>query len=806
MISNIARLLAIFSVALASLAATAQNGRIPMAVWQPAGNYQALTEAAEQTLSELRNYRVWRLNSAALRRQLASAPQEGSVTVRNSPTVVMLPMPDGTMHRFAVVESSILSPELQMTRPNIRTYLGQGLDDGSATVRFGLTVRGFHAMVFFPDRTVAIQRVDDSNSVDYVSYFSRDFKMNPGDFACTVLQHPQGEAGPADGPEIQLETGRFVRTYRTIISSTGELTRLLGGVPQTEARIVELLNPTVGVYERDFNMRMQLVAFNIFSDPNTDPFRNGGSVNSGLLSDNINSLNQRFGSGAYDVGHVLCPGGGGVAFLRATCTSNKGGGVTGASGRGLVYHVGVLSHEYGHQFGANHSFNSLIDPCGPNRNSGTAYEPGSGSTIMAYPGLCGSDNVVNDFELYFHTISYSEAQSWRSSTGGSCGTQTATGNNPPQVNAGLDYTIPRQTPFILTMVTSDPDGDALTHVWEQFDLGTTDATRPLFRSLFPQTSPRRFMPNLPAVLANRTERWEALPTVNRTLNFRGTVRDNRAGAGGVNFDAMRITVSGDPFVVTSPNTAVTWTAGSTETITWTVGGGSVAANVNILLSVNGGTTFPNDVITLASNTPNDGSQAIVVPDAPTTQARVFIVPTNNIFYDVSNVNFTIIGGAPETVLPASYTVTRGVEVGSNDVTKIQQGNDSNPAVVQQQFQASPAIPNTELVARLTVPAGNFPTQATLSVRVAGNPNPLSTARREIALFNWGTGRFDVVETRNPLGGTGFETVNIALDQVQRETYIGSDGAVQAAVRMFQVGPLSPAWTMQVSLVKLDIRR
>jgi hypothetical protein len=758
-------------------------------------------------LSELRAYRVWRLNAISLRQQLAAAPKEGSVTVRESEALIMLPMPDGTLQRFAVVESSILSPELQRARPNIRTYLGQGLDDRAATVRLGLTSRGFHALVLFPDRAVAIERVDEKNPVDYVSYRARDVLPLPGDLGCVAVKADGSDIVPSEEPNVQVETGRFVRTYRTIISATGELTRLLGGVPETEARIVELLNPTVAIYERDFNIRLQLVAFNVYTDPDTDPFSNGRFVNVGLIVENISALNQRFGFGAYDVGHVLCPGGGGVAFVRVTCTANKAAGATGASGRGLVYHVGVLSHEYGHQFGANHSFNSLVEPCGSNRNPSTAYEPGSGSTIMAYPGQCGSDNVVDDFELYFHTISYNEVQTWRRGTGGTCGTETPTGNTPPRIEVIPDYTIPRQTPFILTMVTSDPDGDALTHVWEQFDLGTTDATRPLFRSLFPQTSPRRFFPNLEAVLSNRTERWEELPAVDRRLNFRAIVRDNRAGAGGVNVELTTITVFGPPFVVTYPNTAVTWTAGATETVTWTVGGGSVAPRVNILLSVNGGTDFPDGgLITLAANVPNDGSQLIIVPDAPTTRARLFVVPVDELFYDVSNVNFTIIGGAPETVLPASYTVTRGVEVGSNDVTKIQQGNDSNPAVVQQQFQASPAIPNTELVARLTVPAGNFPTQATLSVRVAGNPNPLSTARREIALFNWGTGRFDVVETRNPLGGTGFETVNIALDQVQRETYIGSDGAVQAAVRMFQVGPLSPAWTMQVSLVKLDIRR
>ncbi|MBQ0741204.1 hypothetical protein J9332_43740, partial [Aquimarina celericrescens] len=82
-------------------------------------------------------------------------------------------------------------------------------------------------------------------------------------------------------------------------------------------------------------------------------------------------------------------------------------------------------------------------------------------------------------------------------------------------------------------------------------------------------------------------KWEAVPDVTRALNFRLTVRDNKVGGGANNSDNMKVnvTASAGPFVVNSPNTNVSWPAGSTQTVTWnvagTTGNGINAANVDI---------------------------------------------------------------------------------------------------------------------------------------------------------------------------------------------------------------------------------
>ena len=246
---------------------------------------------------------------------------------------------------------------------------------------------------------------------------------------------------------------------------------------------------------------------------------------------------------------------------------------------------------------------------------------------------------------------------------------------------------------MVTATGTDADvGDVLTYLWEQYDLapspmppaanrgtgpnglpaGTYDVDtdgvqRPLFRVFVPTTNRTRCYPSLPYTLNNAntppltftgtsptgavcapTETCvtgENLPSITRTMNFRVVVRDNRAAGGGIADNGMTVMVDGasGPFQVATPNTTtVTWQAATTQTVTWNVANTTNATvnaqNVNILLSTDGGNTFPT---VLANNTPNDGTENITVPNNPTTQARIKIEAVGNIFFDISDTNFTM---------------------------------------------------------------------------------------------------------------------------------------------------------------------
>ena len=623
--------------------------------------------------------RVFQLNSETLRDLLGRAPLESTVPLSESPVVLTAPRADGSFARFRLVESPIMEAGLAAQFPQIKTYLGQGIDDPTATMRCDLTPQGFHASVFSAEGSFFVEPVKDGARY-YHSYFKqgraqeKDWQCftNPGDAA--------SPASPAGGPFVL--SGATLRTYRLALAATGEYTAFHGGtVLGALAGMVTSMNRVNGVYEREVGVRMVLVANTnlvIFTNAATDPYTN--SSGSAMLGQNQTTLDNIIGSANYDIGHVFSTGGGGVASLRSVCTGSKARGVTGSgSPVGDGFDIDYVAHEMGHQFGGNHTFNGTTSSCGGNRVSSAAYEPGSASTIMGYAGICAAENLQPNSDAYFHVKSIEEILAHINGTG-NCAVSTPTGNNPPNVSAGESYTIPQGTPFKLTASGSDPDNDALTYCWEQFNLGasappnTDNGSRPIFRSFTGTANPARTFPKLSDILNNTSTIGESLPTTTRALNFRVTARDNRAGGGGVRDASVTINSRADsgPFWVATPNTAVTWPGSSVQNVTWDVANTNAApvncAQVNILLSTDGGNSFP---FTLLANAPNNGTALVNIPNASTTQARIKVEAAGNIFFDVSNTNFTIAaagGGCSYTLSPPSQNVLAAG--GANSVSVI----------------------------------------------------------------------------------------------------------------------------------------
>lgn len=595
------------------------------------------------------------MNADAMRRELSAAPLEGAITAAISDAVLSLPMPDGTHQRFTFVESPVMEPELQAKFPEIRTYVGRGIDDPAASLRADLTPQGFHAQILSPRGAAYIDPYWIGPTEFYAVYYKRDLARRDG-FTCLTEDEGLEEALGTVGGVAGGSWNGNLRTYRLACATTGEYTTFHGGtVTLGLAAVVTAVNRVTGLYETEIAARLVLVANNnliIYTNPSTDPYTNndGGT----MLGQNQNNLNTVIGNSNFDIGHVFSTGGGGIASLRAVCVvSRKAQGVTGLpSPIGDPFYIDYVAHEMGHQFGANHTFNGSRSNCASNRNGSTAYEPGSGSTIMGYSGICGLDNLQNLADPNFHFASLDEIRSYiTAGTGNACPVASATGNNAPTADAGANYVIPIQTPFELTASGTDPEGDSLTFSWEERDLGPQaalnapdDGQIPLFRSWPPTTNPTRTFPRLTDLLNNVVSLAERLPVVSRTMDMRVTVRDNALGGGAYTQDDMVITVTSaaGPFVVTSPNTSVTLVASTT--VTWNMAGTDLApvsaANVDILLSTDGGFTYP---FTLASATPNDGSQTVTLPNVSTTTARIKVRGSGNIFFDVSNVNFTIEG-------------------------------------------------------------------------------------------------------------------------------------------------------------------
>jgi uncharacterized protein (TIGR03437 family) len=606
-----------------------------------------------------------------------------------------LPMPDGTFSRFGIEESPVMAAELAARFPHIRTYRGRGLDDPSATTRLDVTPDGFHAIVLTSEGTIIVEpkaRAGRDQHRQYISYDQRDAPQDGGAFSCVLLGAEQaaqnmnvrqGKQLSRNGNVNALASGATLRTYRLALAATAEFTQTFGGGTVSGAlnKFTTMVNAVNAIYERDLGIHFNLIANEtsiIFTNSATDGYT---SDNPNLLGDqNQVVLSQRIGAANYDLGMVIdglvynyLPGHfifqGGARFQSTCDDSEKGKAYTifRTTEPTSITATYVVAHELAHLLGALHTFNGTLDDCGPSRFAVNAYEPGGGSTIMCYRGgvlpngsyhpLCASEEILSN-DTYFHTASIEQIADYTTFNNGSvCGVLSNTGNHQPNIDAGADFMIPANTPFTLTASGNDADADALTYCWEEFDLGaagppdTDNGDRPIFRSFAPVANSARTFPQLSDILSGTQTFGESLPTTDRTMNFRVTLRDNHAGRGGVNTGAMRVNVvsSSGPFIVTAPGSGSSWMAGSAQNVNWNVANtGSAPINctaVRVLLSIDGGGSFP---FILASGIPNSGTATISVPNTPTSSARVKVEAAGNIFFNISPSNFAI---TPNTTSP-----------------------------------------------------------------------------------------------------------------------------------------------------------
>lgn len=643
---------------------------------------------------------------------------------RQSSTII-LPLPDGTFEEFEVLPSTVMSEKLAAKFPNIKTYEGKS---AKSTVRFDMSQNGFHAMLFTSKGTVYIDPINRNTVDSYQTYYKRDF----------LPKHKgtRQEGRPIDyNPEltrqinelvakgVQRPSGTELRTYKLAISATGEYTAFHGGtVEGALSAIVTTMNRVNGIYEREVSIRMVLVDNTdqlIFTNASTDGFSNDDPDK--LIDEVQAKIDAVIGDANYDIGHGVSTGGGGLAGLGVPCqTGRKASGITGSSiPVGDPYDVDYVAHEIGHQFGGNHTFNGSTGSCSDNRTASTAYEPGSGTTIMAYAGICSGQNIQSNSDAYFHTQSFDQIIAYTTlSEGNSCAIVTSTGNSAPIVDAGdSGFTIPKSTPFKLTGSATDLDGDNLTYSWEQFDLGPTGAPQqptenaPLFRSFAPVDEPSRTFPQISDIVNNTSTMGEILPGYARDMTFRLTVRDNATGGGGVDHDQMsfNVTDQAGPFKVSSPNANETIIALTTDSVTWEVANTNIAPvncqKVNILLSIDGGLTFTH---TLISNTDNDGEALVLIPDVTSTQARIKVEAADNIFFDISNTNFSIVSPTeddfsvfinnldPEICEPDDLVLSVQVSELGKFTTPVTLSATGVPVGYGVAFSANPVVPGNEV--------------------------------------------------------------------------------------------------------------
>lgn len=636
------------------------------ALWRKIENVASSTEKLPRDSSP-KEFLLYTLDLNALKAKVQNAPSRLNQGIESN-IIVSFPNPEGEIQNYRIYDATAMHPELEAKYPGIKSYVGKGIEDPTATIRFSVTLFGLHTMIF-----------SGLNETSYIDPYTKDLQnyivYNKSQLTSTkthICGVKDSELTIAELPEdlsLMRSSNSLFKTYRLAMACTIEYAAyhvnaagLNGGtLAQKKAAVLSAMVVTMtrvnGVYERDLALTMQLIPNNDAIINITSDTLDNNNTGNALLNQIQAYIDGIIGATNYDIGHVVSTGGGGVASLQSPCSGNKAQGVTGLdSPVGDNYDIDFVAHEMGHQWGGSHTFNSEAGNCGGgNRSASSAYEPGSGTTIMAYAGICSPEDVQPHSDAYLHARSLIQMMAFINA-GGNCGVVVANNNTPPVLNAGGNNTIPAGTPFKLTGSATDvdnPSGDQLTYCWEHYNflsaaqpIAVTNTGGPNFRSFNPTTSPFRYFPKLANVVANNLATgWEFIPTVARTMTFSLVVRDNGGPLGG---QTQRVTKTvalvntGSIFKVTSQSTTIGWPQNSLQTITWDVAGtdanGINVATVNIKLSTDGGLTYP---ITLLEGTPNDGSQEITVPNLVSQTARVMVEAVGNVFFAINSKNINI---------------------------------------------------------------------------------------------------------------------------------------------------------------------
>lgn len=741
--------------------------------------------------SGVEDVQIASLNLDKLRAKLQQSPAEFSGV--KSRTIISLPLPDGSFADFTAYDSPLLAKH-----PELGSYKIEGPWGGG---RIATSADGMSVVARGPAGYFIIDPVQEAPGQYRVSTYHDFMAMlgeQQGALSCGYDQAMMPDYGGLEVEEAMLELGaaagagaglkagneaRELRVYDLIMTCTGEFAQSVGG---TEANVLAAFNTAAntinGIFENEVGIRMNLIEVPglIYLDPALDPFSNAdeggallGQVIDAFIANNV-GLNQ------YDLGHILtarCTDVGGVVSGNACNDGGKTRGVTCVSGGNVVgAALRIMAHEVAHQFAVSHSWNNCPGS-DAQRASGTAFEPGSGTTIMSYSGACGIENVGGE-EAYYHVGSLEQFLTFTRETGArACATVIETDNFTPEVS--LDYVdgfyIPVSTPFRLEGTATDVNNDELTYNWEQFDLGPASPVRnpqgnaPLFRSYAPTAEGNvRYFPRLDRIVSRTPTIVETLPTYSRDMTFRLTARDNNGEAGGVDWEEVHFfsDEGAGPFLVNDPAEAE-WFVGDFREVTWEVANTDQAPvncrRVNIVMSTDGGATF--DVV-LVENVANNGSAFVTIPaEALSTEALLMVEAADNVFLNVNETSFSVLPAVvPGFTLEPSIRYT---EVCLPDVLTIDLNSGSildfaapiSLSVEAEDVPEGAVVTFSEAnltpggISTMTVDLSNVRFGGVLELTLVGAAEGLDTARRTI-LFDVTDNDYADLATLTPAEGTG----------------------------------------------------
>jgi subtilisin-like proprotein convertase family protein len=648
-------------IMLLGVASFSLNGQ---ALWTKSEVNKFRSASDEDRLTMPSAYQAYELAFDDIVKELSNAPNEKMKVKSVEGMMMSLPMADGSFEIFEIFDAPVMASKLAAKFSSIKSYKGYSTTDKSRNLRLDVGPYGFHAAIHSTDGVVYIDPYAKGNKDQYLVYDVADYMSQiEMDVPLCGTKDDLKDLHFDDIMQTRSVEGEIpLRVYRIAIACTGEWGAVRGTPENAMADIVTGVNRMNQIFENELAIRVVLINNNellLNFDGDTDPYENSDS-GSDMLALNTFIINNKVGNNAYDLGHVYARScdTGGIARLSSLCdNTSKGGAVTCHYSNNLDYMAAnVTSHEIGHQMSAQHTFNN----CNGNESLGNGFEPGSGSSIMSYGGLCGGGlNVVGVSDIYYHAGSLIQIY-FHTRDGGiadGCAEKIETSNIEPVISLSYEdnFSIPENTYFVLEGSATDANDDNLTYQWDGFNagpqspLGAPIGTAPRFRSFPARTSPVRFFPSPDNILAGNFDRTEVMPVGNMDLDFIFTARDNNAEAGTAVYEKIKFktVATSEKFEITSQQTSGTSVKfGDPLDVTWNVAGTDVtpvnAPSVDIYFNTDNANNFSFDNMeVLAKGVPNSGSATVYMPNKITFDGRIIVKASNSIFFTINKGNIKV---------------------------------------------------------------------------------------------------------------------------------------------------------------------
>ncbi|WP_300660420.1 reprolysin-like metallopeptidase, partial [Fluviicola sp.] len=578
--------------------------------------------------------------------------------LQQTPDNFKLPLGTGMEElTFTLSQTHILPPELEIKYPSIKTYKGFCTTDSEKSITLTLTDHSIRAVVI--DHGIILRFEPLTNEL-YRYYQEEPFSEDACEYSSLHtskddIPFESVGAGIDQVKALWPPTGHGTIHYninKVLIPMTGNfaidqnITTVVDGL----AFVTNFMAAITAKYEMEIGFSFQLHPDNdqmIFLNA-ADPYpdyatavdSNFGGANS-FLNRNQVICDSMIGNANYNLSIALCRTGTARGTYTAPCGTTQKAKVTSFNS------IAAINHEIGHTFTCPHT--SALTPS-------TGFSPYIG---FLEPSTMGGGGQ------FFACTSIETLAEWAIAGNHiACATQSPSGNTAPQITATVDGKyMPANTPFVLANTnTTDADGDPLYYSWQSTDgyraqYPDSSFSSPTEYLVFAPERPNasgnvRYVPYLSNLVSGVDDPYSHLPWVTRDIHVRCLVRDS---VGGVNmtFETVHVDGNSGPFKVNTPVAGDVVTELQTITVNWDIAGTTAApvsaANVEILLSTDGGVTFP---VVLTASTPNDGSQAVTIPNGTATSAARIMVKGNGIFFNINPSNFTIYDNA----LPPDYAI------------------------------------------------------------------------------------------------------------------------------------------------------